>query len=104
MNSIVIPMGERVLSFADIDAAHGRTNGTAGCNFRVNKKRFIEGVDYYKIQSDEIHLVGTKSPNDDILVTERGYYLLAKSFDDNLSWDVQQRLINSYLKAKPNYR
>lgn len=45
--------GKRVVTLRDIDTVHNRPQGTAGRNFRVNKKHFIENEDYYKIQSDE---------------------------------------------------
>ena len=36
------------------------------------------------------------------LITESGYYMLVKSFTDDLSWDVQRQLVNSYFKvSKP---
>lgn len=34
------------------------------------------------------------------LVTESGYLMLVKSFTDDLSWEVQRCLVNTYFKAK----
>lgn len=90
--------GKRVVTLRDIDTVHNRPQGTAGRNFRVNKKHFIENEDYYKIQSDEIRLVGLKSPNGGIVVTESGYLMLVKSFTDDLAWEVQRQLVNTYFK------
>lgn len=92
--------GQRVLTFKDIDTAHGRPTGTARRNFNTNKSHFIEGEDYYKIQPNEIRTVGIKSPNGGIVLNESGYLMLAKSFTDDLAWKVQRELVNSYFKVK----
>ena len=92
--------GQKVLTFKDIDLAHGRPEGTARRNFNANKEHFIEGEDFFKIQPDEIRTVGIASPNGGIVVTESGYLMIVKSFTDNLSWDVQRFLVNSYFRAK----
>ena len=92
--------GQRVLTFKDIDTVHGRTDGTARKRFNDNKKHFVEGEDFYKIQPSEIRTVGIKSPNGGIIVTESGYPMLVKSFTDDLSWAVQRQLVNSYFKFK----
>ena len=56
--------GQRVVTFGDIDAVHGRPNGTASRNFRANRKRFIEGEDFYIInQPDEIRRLGYRRGN-----------------------------------------
>lgn len=92
--------GQMVITFKDIDLVHNRPQGTAGRNFRVNKKHFIEGEDYFKIQPDEIRRVGIKSPNGGIVVTESGYLMLVKSFTDDLSWKVQRQLVKTYFRYK----
>lgn len=93
--------GQRVVSFKEIDAVHKRTPGTAHRNFKANRNRFIEGVDYYKLQKDEIRPFGINSPNGGIIITESGYLMLAKSFNDDLAWQVQRELVNSYFRNKP---
>ena len=45
--------GQRVVTFKDIDAVHGRPDGTASRNFRSNREHFIEGEDFFKITPDE---------------------------------------------------
>ena len=93
--------GQRVVTFKEIDAVHKRTPGTAQRNFKANRNRFIEGVDYYKLQKDEIRPFGINSPNGGIIITESGYLMLAKSFNDDLAWQVQRELVNSYFRNKP---
>ena len=91
--------GKRVVTFKDIDTVHHRPEGTARKRFNDNKKHFVEGEDYFKIQPSEIRTVGIASPNGGIVVTESGYYMLVKSFTDELSWEVQRQLVNGYFRA-----
>lgn len=92
--------GQRVVTLKDVDTVHQRPDGTARRNFNTNKQHFIEGVDYFKIRSNEIHTVGIASPNGGTVVTESGYLMLVKSFTDDLSWNVQRDLINTYFRVK----
>ena len=93
--------GERVVTFKDIDTVHQRADGTASRNFRKNKKHFIEGVDYIRRNSSEAKKeYNIIAPNGLILVTESGYLLLVKSFTDDLSWNVQRQLVNTYFKVR----
>lgn len=97
--------GQRVVTFKDIDLVHNRADGTAGRNFRANRKHFIEGEDFFSItpndfQSDEIRRFGISSPKGGIVVTESGYLMLVKSFTDDLSWNVQRQLVKSYFRGK----
>jgi len=115
--------GKRVVTFKDIDQCHSRPEGTAGRNFRENKKHMIDGTDFFMlkpsdIQNDEIRraeksekrtseasekrTVGIK-PEDinnrgTAFITESGYLMLVKSFTDDLAWDVQRQLVNTYFR------
>lgn len=97
--------GQRVVTFKDIDLVHGRPEGTARRNFNSNKSRFIESEDYFIVGSDEIRTshIMTISDNDFMnkaLITEQGYLMLVKSFTDDLAWQVQRQLVNSYFKVR----
>lgn len=92
--------GQRVLTFGDIDKAHKAATGKARKRFNDNRKRFIEGVDFFKLQPSENRTFGIKSPNGAILITESGYLMLAKSFTDELAWTVQRQLVNCYFRCK----
>lgn len=92
--------GQKVITFRDIDAVHKRPDGTASRNFRANEKRFILGVDYFRRNSSEAKKeYNISAPNGLILITESGYLMLVKSFTDDLSWDVQRQLVNTYFRA-----
>lgn len=98
--------GKRVVTFKDIDAVHSRPDGTARKRFNDNKRHFVEGEDYYTLdQPSEIRTLGITRPQGGTpqlvtLITESGYYMLVKSFTDDLSWDVQRQLVNSYFRAQ----
>lgn len=97
--------GKRVITFKDIDMVHDRPEGTARRNFNTNKKYFIEGEDYFKICANEIRThkimeISPKAHEDVTLMTESGYLMLAKSLTDDLSWDVQRKLVNDYFTVK----
>ena len=95
--------GQRVVTFKDIDAVHGRPDGTASRNFRTNRERFIESEDFFRVSADEIRRtkifdIPDKATSDYALITEQGYLMLVKSFTDDLAWDVQRQLVNGYFK------
>jgi ORF6N domain len=94
--------GQRVVTFKDIDELHDRHDGTAKRNFIQNKSHLIEGEDYFLIthsQKDEFRTF--EIPNRGLmLITESGYLMLVKSFQDDLAWEVQRKLVNSYFRLK----
>lgn len=95
--------GNRVVTFKDIDTVHGRPNGTARKRFNDNKEHFIEGVDFYKISPSEFRTaigdMDKRQSQDVTLITESGYLMLVKSFTDDLAWDVQRQLVNTYFRV-----
>lgn len=93
--------GQRVVTFKDVDDVHKRTDGTASRNFRKNKKHFIDGIDFIRRNSSEAKQeYNITAPNGLILLTESGYLMVVKSFTDDLSWEVQRKLVNEYFKSK----
>lgn len=94
-------MGQRVVTFKEIDAVHDRNDGTAHRNFKANRNRFIEGVDFFRRNSSEAKKeFGVTAPNGLILITESGYLMLTKSFTDDFAWTVQRELVNNYFRKK----
>ena len=96
----------RVVTFKDIDRVHERPDGTASNAFKRNRKRFIENEDYYHITRDTPLDVRrplgleTLPPKGVMLITESGYLMISKVFDDDLAWEVQRRLVNNYFRFK----
>lgn len=97
--------GQRVVTFKDIDMVHERIAGTAGRNFRENRDKFIEGVDYLKVCADEIRThkimeLSNKAHEDVVLITASGYLMLVKSLNDELAWKIQRELVNNYFAVQ----
>lgn len=93
--------GQRVVTLREVDAVHQRPYGTARKRFNDNKDRFVEGVDYFVRNSDEAAKeYGIIAPNGLTLITESGYLMLVKSFTDDLAWDVQRQLVNTYFRSE----
>lgn len=100
-------MGQRIVTFKDVDQVHGRPEGTARKRFNENRERFIEGTDFFRIRpGDEadsalsvFRTVGIP-PMGITLLTETGYLMLVKSFTDDLAWTVQRELVRGYFRAR----
>lgn len=97
--------GQRVVTLKEIDEVHRRPEGTARRNFNANKEHLIEDTDYFKICANEIrtHRIMALSPKaheDVVFITESGYLMLVKSFTDDLAWEVQRQLVNSYFRVR----
>ena len=93
--------GQMVVTLKDIDTLHQKPEGTAKRNFNQNKKHFIEGVDYFVRNSYEASKeYGITAPNGLKLLTQTGYLMIVKSFTDDLSWEIQRRLVNGYFAAQ----
>lgn len=90
--------GQRVVTLAMVDVVHDRAEGTARKRFNDHKARFIEGEDFFVRNPDEARELGFTAPNGLILLTESGYLMLVKSFTDDLAWEVQRKLVNSYFR------
>lgn len=92
--------GQRVVTFKDIDTVHQRPSGTARKTFNRNKKHFEVGKHYFVLKTDEARkLYNMATPNGLVVLNERGYLMLVKSFTDDLSWQVQDRLVEVYFNA-----
>ena len=95
---------QRVVTFKDIDTVHGRPEGTASRNFKANRKRFIEGVDFFIVKPSDVQMDEFRpseiNNRGTTLITESGYLMLVKSFTDDLSWTVQRELVNIYFKTR----
>lgn len=97
--------GEPVVTFAMVDEIHQRADGTASRNFRDNRDRFVEGVDFIELTSDEIRRMSAEGifpPRTarGTLITGRGYLKLVKPMQDDRAWEVQGEMIDCYFKVK----
>lgn len=96
--------GQRVITLSMMDELHHRPDGTAKRNFIKHKKRLEDGKHFYLIdfaQKNEFRPFGIEiPPRGLIIITERGYSMLVKSFTDNFAWEVQDQLVDSYFDNK----
>lgn len=102
--------GQRVITFKDIDRVHERPDGTARKAFNRNRKRLIENKDYFIIKPKTLKNIelgiscpigiSQVSPRGTTFITESGYLMIVKVFDDKLAWKVQRQLVNGYFKLK----
>ncbi|ELD4017631.1 ORF6N domain-containing protein [Salmonella enterica] len=96
--------GQRAVTLAMIDEVHQRPEGTASAAYLRNKERFVEGVDTYLIEYAENNVL--RPFNIDVpfrglrVFTEAGYLMLTKPFNDDLAWQVQRELVNSYFRTR----
>jgi phage antirepressor YoqD-like protein len=102
--SIVTVNRERLVTLGMVDQVHKRPDGTARRNFNTHRARLTEGQHYLRMSADEIRtrfpgLVSDRTTEDVTLLTERGYLMLVKSFTDDLAWEVQDKLVESYFKT-----
>ncbi len=98
------------MTFKDIDTVHERPEGTARKRFADNRKRFIEGTDYFVVTPEKLEKskmsekrtsgIESVNPRGTAFLTESGYLMLAKALTDDLAWDVQRDLVNTYFRAK----
>lgn len=99
--------GHRVITLAMVDKLHHRPEGTAGRNFRENKEKFAEGKHFFNLEFqevkslDEFRRAGIVANSQGLtVVTDRGYSMLVKSFNDDFAWEVQDQLVDSYFDTK----
>jgi hypothetical protein len=89
------------VTLADVDRVHEKGKGAARRAFNRHKNYFVENEDYFVTSSHEAKKnFGIMAPNGLIALTESGYLMIAKVFDDDLAWEVQRSLVNSYFRLK----
>jgi ORF6N domain len=94
-----------VVTFEQIAAVHGVNSKTVHSSFREHRARFQEGKHFHRLDFVEASQLlagqGVKiSPNGLTLFTEAGYLLLVKPMRDDKSWEVQEKMIEAYFRAK----
>lgn len=100
--------GQRVVTFAMVDEAHQRPDGTAAATFRRHRHRFTEKQHFFELTGDVLHRqtfpgLFPAHTRKGIVITEMGYLLLVKPFHDDLSWVIQEELVNAYFRHIPQF-
>jgi hypothetical protein len=103
----IVYKGEPVITFKMMDSLHQRVDGRSRKTFYENKHRLIENEDYFKVPYKEWSKISgvrnsDTSQNHTVLtfLTQTGYLILVKSFQDELAWKIQRQLVKSYFVAK----
>jgi hypothetical protein len=87
------------ITLAMVDKAHQKADDQSRKNFNKHKSQFTEGVDYFSAQASEVRKqngASLKETHQGIsvftrkltLLTEEGYFKLATTFEDPLSWEI----------------
>jgi len=90
-------LGQRVVTLGQMDEVHGRPEGMARKAFNRHKAKLEEGRHFFRGSSTAWT---TSGRGDDVLLTERGYLVLVKTFRDDLAWRVQEQLVDGYFRAR----
>jgi len=112
-----------VVTLPQVDEFHGRSAGTAGRNFRANRKHFIKDEDFFEVPYEEYNQLfdSTKSVGSNtndrvkftqskggprvpmIFLSETGYLMVVKSLTDDKAWAIHRALVKCYFnKKEPN--
>lgn len=99
--------GVRVVTVWDIAELHNKEVREVNQQFKRNFNKFEEHKDYFQIEKSKFFesfcVIQKFIPNNVkyiALFTERGYLKLSKTFNDDISWKVQDILVDSYFKLK----
>lgn len=99
--------GVPILTSWDIAEIHGKETKRINEQFKRNFKRFEEGADYFWVTreyfSEPLGATLKNIPNNIKKIpvyTRRGYIKLTKTFSDDLSWKIQDILIDVYFNTE----
>lgn len=99
--------GVPILTSWDIAEIHGKETKRINEQFKRNYKRFEEGADYFWVTreyfSEPPRATLKNIPNNIKQIpvyTRRGYIKLTKTFSDDLSWKIQDILIDVYFNTE----
>lgn len=99
---------DRVVTANEIAQLHNREIKRVNEQLEHNIDRFKVGVDFHilsrleaKVDFNDFEKYFTSPRQNEIyLYTEKGYLKLTKTFTDDLSWDIQDMLIDNYFRMK----
>ena len=105
---VVEVRGIRVLTTKQLAEAYGTQVTVLRENFRRNKRRYMEGKHYIVLEGQELNEIKRETQLVSVfkqvkkanLWTERGALLHAKSINTDQAWEVYDRLVDFYFRAK----
>ena len=98
-----------VITLRMMDELHNRFDGAAQQAFKRNEQHLIEGEDFHKVPYEEWSKILNQSKRLDqkggykstmTFLTQTGYLLLVKTFNDVLAWKIQRQLVNAYFQRQ----
>lgn len=100
----------RVLTTQQIADAYGTNTDVISRNFTNNKDRYTEGKHFICLTGNELKeakangkIYGLpQNANKFYLWTEKGAFLHAKSLNNDIAWDVYDRLVDNYFNKDQN--
>ena len=100
--------GIRVLTTGQLSEMYGTDNKTISYNFSYNKRKYVEGKHYIKLEGAELRSFKASREIPDChkfsahlyLWTEKGALLHAKSLNTDKAWEVYDYLVDFYFHAK----
>ena len=100
--------GIRVLTTGQLSEMHGTDNKTISYNFSYNKRKYVEGKHYIKLEGAELRSFKASREIPDChkfsahlyLWTEKGALLHAKSLNTDKAWEVYDYLVDFYFRVK----
>lgn len=98
----------RVLTTPQIAKLYGTTRKIISYNFQYNKRKYVEGKHYIKLEGEELREFKSRLDGQDSLKfahtfylwTERGALLHAKSLNTDKAWEVYDYLVDYYFRAE----
>lgn len=98
----------RVLTTPQIAKLYGTTRKIISYNFQYNKKKYVEGKHYIKLEGEELKEFKSRLDGQDSLKfahtlylwTEKGALLHAKSLNTDKAWEVYDYLVDYYFRAE----
>lgn len=105
---VIEQQGVRVLTTAQLAECYGTDTNTITQNFKRNKDRYEEGKHYICLKGEDLRAFKSEMTNCHFaknlnvlyLWTERGALLHAKSLNTDTAWEVYDRLVETYFRAK----
>lgn len=100
--------GMRVLTTSQIATMYGTDSKTISYNFSYNKKKYIEGKHYIKLEGTELKTFKASREIPDCHKysahlypwTEKGALLHAKSLNTDKAWEVYDYLVDFYFRKQ----
>jgi len=99
----------RVVTSRQIADLHRKKVKSVNQTFTRNMERFEKDKDYYEVTRSDlitdnmnmsVFFSKTSNTKDTYLFAEKGYFKLCKIFNDNVSWDVYEKLLDVYFRYK----